>query len=161
MVLAGCDQLPGTEVLQTVEPGTPKADVLALFPHGGIIPSDPMDESQILQGYWFERYFVAGGTVEVVWIYDVEAGYPEEDFRSSLNPVIFREELLDGWGWEHFDLRREEWMLMERRPMPASQGLLVDPMPSVPPLPGAPEAIPADSAPILPRGDGAGQGIAA
>lgn len=159
-LVAGCDQLPGTELLEPLQPGTTKAEVLALLPPGGIVPANDMEAPQLMHGYWHERYFVDGGTVEVLWLHDVEDGYPEEDFRTHLNPVIFRDEVLDGWGWEHFDLRREEWRLVERLPAAEGVSFPTDAVPFV--LPEPLEAIPADSAPLtVPRGDGSGVGSAA
>jgi hypothetical protein len=158
--LAGCGELPGTELLGTLEVGTPKAEILALLPEGGIVPANEMEAPQLLQGYWHERYFVEGQTIEVLWLHDVENGYPEDEFRRNLNPVIFRDDLLDGWGWEHFDLRREEWLLVEREPALEGVSIPTDAVPFI--LPEPLEAIPADSAPIIvPRGDGGGTGKAA
>jgi hypothetical protein len=156
---AGCDRLPGAELLEPLEPGTPKAEVMALMPHGGIASSDPMEAPQLMQGYWFERYFIQGGIVEVVWIHDVEEGFPTDEFRSYLNPVIFREEVLDGWGWEHFDMRHEDWGILERQPTPGTVAIPDEPGPAE--GPEMPEAIPADTAPTGPRGERSGPGTAA
>ncbi|MEX1256183.1 MAG: hypothetical protein WEG36_01070 [Gemmatimonadota bacterium] len=164
LLLAGCEQPPGAEILETFEPGAPKAEVLARIPHGGVVASDPMEAPLILQGYWFEQYFVDGGIVEVMWLHDVERGYPEEEFRRNLNPVIFRDEVLDGWGWSHFDRRQADWRIIERQP--GMVGRYPEPgedfiRERAPDRPGAPEAIPADTAPTGPRGDGSGSGTTA
>jgi hypothetical protein len=157
LVLAGCDRPPGVEVLEPLQPGTPKAEVLALFPDGGITTTDPMEQALLMQGYWFERYFLEGEIVEVIWIHDVAEGYPEDDFRANLTPVIFKGEVLDGWGWDHFDARHEEWLIVERQPTVEGVSAPIVPLPSV--KPESPEVIPSDSAPsLVPRGDGSGSG---
>ena len=63
----------------------------------------------MLEGHRLDRYFVGGGWVEVLWLEPPEGVVMGADPRTSLNPVIFWYEGLDGWGWDHFDERAAEW----------------------------------------------------
>jgi len=51
--------------------------------------------------------------VEVVWAHDPALGFPDEDLRSLVTPIVFVDDRLDGWGWRHFDRSREEWGILE------------------------------------------------
>lgn len=119
LVAAGCAEtaLPAAEHLEPFTEGATQEEVLAALPDGGILATSSIEEPQIVDGYWMDRYFIEGGYVEVLWVHDTASGYPSAEFRQNLNPVIFRDGILDGWGWEHFDARREEWSISERRPM--------------------------------------------
>jgi len=99
---------PGQDVLAEMEPGTPQAEVMAQLPDGGL---EETADRRVSHGYHLQRYFAGGGTVEVVWIHREGSDGQVEDIRTDLNPVIFRDEALDGWGWAHFDARSEEWSL--------------------------------------------------
>lgn len=108
MVVAGCGEapapLPGDETLAEIVPGTSKVDVLRLLPLGGRAPGD-----RVSHGYRADRYFTDGSWIEVLWLEPL-AGVPDDaDPRITLNPVVFRDEALDGWGWDHFDRRAAQW----------------------------------------------------
>jgi len=123
LLLAGCEGavvLPAEEILAEVEEGATRSEVLALLPDGGLEPDGPEQAATIVQGYHADRYFFDGIFVEVLWVHDVSAGYPRDEFRSFLNPVIFRDQVLDGWGWSHFEMRSEEWGIAEREPQSAA-----------------------------------------
>ncbi len=105
--------LPGSEALGALEAGAPRAEVLSVLPPGGIIASRVGDEALLANGYWRDQYFIEGRVVEVLWVHDPTRGFPAEDWRTRLNPVIFVDERLDGWGWRYFDRRREEWGIRE------------------------------------------------
>lgn len=111
-VLAGCGDgpLPGSEVLEEVEPGTPQAEVLALLPAG-----PGVDEGQRMErGYKEDRFFTDGTNVHVVWMRDGSSDPLVDLPRSRVNPIVFRDGVLDGWGWDHFDDRAEGWGLPDR-----------------------------------------------
>ena len=99
---------PGQDALAEIEPGTPQDEVLGQFPDGGL---EETRDRRVIHGYRLQRYFAGGGMVEVVWIHHEGSGGEIEDPRQDLTPVIFRDEILDGWGWAHFDTRAGEWSL--------------------------------------------------
>lgn len=100
--------LPGAAVLGELEPGAPRSEVLEALPPGALAEGAAGPQAS---GYAVERYFVDGSAIEVVWVTD-PAGEPEgANPRSSRNPVIFRDDVLDGWGWAHFDRRVADWGL--------------------------------------------------
>lgn len=107
---------PGQEALAEMETGWTRADVMDRLPEGDLAEDDA---PRVLEGYALERYFTDGANVEVVWLHRPGSGGEVTDARTDLNPVVFREGLLDGWGWEHFDRRAEEWGL--RSPEPATE----------------------------------------
>ena len=110
LALAGCGEAPppGQEILVEVEEGTPQDEVLALLPDGGL---DETADRRVSHGYRWQRFLTGGQMVEVVWIHREGAGEEIVDPRLELTPVIFRDEVLDGWGWSHYDARSEEWNL--------------------------------------------------
>lgn len=102
----GDPDLPGTETLQAMPPGTPQAEVMEAMPRG------PLSEGPtVANGYPSDSYFIDGGMVNVTWLLPRGGLAPGDDPRRVANPVVFREGVLDGWGWEHFDARAAEWRL--------------------------------------------------
>lgn len=108
MMLAGCGEppvpLPWAETLAEVVPSTPKAEVLQLLPPGRRAPGE-----RVVHGYGADRYFTDGSWIEVLWLEPPGGSPGDADPRITLNPVIFRDEALDGWGWDHFDRRAAAW----------------------------------------------------
>jgi hypothetical protein len=96
-------------VLEELEVGTPKADVLAALPVGDVETAPTGNVALVLGGYWRDRYLIDGRFVEVVWLHEPGEGFPESDVRRRATPMLFVNDSLDGWGWTHFDARREEW----------------------------------------------------
>lgn len=115
LLLSGCGEAapPGQEALAAVEPGTPKAEVLALLPDGDLsgLSGDGEADSRVTQGYRTQRYFTGGATVEVVWLHHSGTEGEAVDPRTELTPLLFRNDILDGWGWDHFEERSGEWGL--------------------------------------------------
>jgi len=108
-------QLPGSAVFETMQGALPLAFVMEQLPAGGLTPPEGAPESVVEHGYWVDRYLVEGSEVAVVWIHDPEeGGFPDGELRSQVTPLIFRDALMDGWGWAHFDQRREEWSVRDR-----------------------------------------------
>lgn len=99
---------PGQEILAEIEAGTPRADVMDRLPPGELAEGETPRQ---LRGYRLERYFVEGATVEVVWLHRQGSGGEVEEPRTDLTPVIFREGVLEGYGWAHFDERAGAWSL--------------------------------------------------
>ena len=106
--LGGCGDppLPGAEALEELSVRTARSEVLNALHQG---PREPSDG--VLEGHRLDRYFVDGGWAEVLWLEPPEGVEMGADPRTSLNPVIFWYEGLDGWGWDHFDERAAEWGL--------------------------------------------------
>lgn len=102
----------------TLDVGTPKDEVMAALPEGGIAPGDPERELVVILGYWRGRYLIEGRMVEVVWAHDPMLGFPDEDLRSLVTPIVFVDDRLDGWGWRHFNRSREELGIPERPTVP-------------------------------------------
>jgi hypothetical protein len=102
--------LPGADVLRELEPGAPKADVLNALPGGNY---DETTERRVLHGYPTQRYLVAGQLVEVVWVTDPGESSMTAPPRESRTPVLFVDNHLDGWGWPHFDARKDDLGLPE------------------------------------------------
>ena len=104
--LAACSAppLPGSTELEQISIRTVQTEVLSALPSGSREPGD-----RVLKGHQLDRYFVDGGWVEVLWVEPRDGVRVGGDLRRSVNPVIFRDEILDGWGWDHFDLRSQEW----------------------------------------------------
>ena len=96
--------LPGAAELEPLSPRTVQSEVLAALPTG----QRPEGEG-VLNGHRLDRYFVDGGWVEVLWVEAVGGVEGVSEVRQSVNPVIFRDGGLDGWGWEHFDERATVW----------------------------------------------------
>ena len=105
-LLSACSgpPLPGSAELEQISVRTMQAEVISALPSG---PREP--GNGVLKGHRLERYFVGGGWVEVLWMESSSGVQMGADPRRSMNPVIFRDEILDGWGWDHFDLRSAEW----------------------------------------------------
>ena len=113
VVLAGCDGTPpppGAEVLETMASGTPRPDVLVALPVGPGVG----DSTRLVAGYLRDRYMIEGEGVEVLWVRRTTSEPLEELGRRDVNPVLFRNDHLDGWGWDHFDRRAEAWGLRDR-----------------------------------------------
>lgn len=118
--VSGCGEdppppLPGEEIFATMQGALPLDFVMEQFPDGGVVRPADMAESSVIHGYWVDQYLVDGQIVDIVWIHDPALGYPESgDLRTQVNPVIFRNQQMDGWGWEHLDQRTEEWDIVDR-----------------------------------------------
>ena len=70
--------------------------------------------------------------MEVLWLEPIGGVAAAAEVRESVNPVIFREGGLDGWGWDHFDERAEVWGIPSFTP-PEGEPLTVPPdEPNVP-----------------------------
>ncbi len=76
-----------------------------------ILPQGELDDNGTVGGYHRGRYLIEGSNVEIVWIHRQGSGGAFQDPRIDLNPLIFRDRVLDGWGWSHFDSRSEHWDL--------------------------------------------------
>lgn len=113
LLLSGCGDAPppGQEALAEVETGTSRAEVLALLPDGDLSTADGEPDSRVAKGYRTQRYFTGGATVEVVWLHHSGTGGQAVDPRTELTPLLFRNDVLDGWGWDHFEERSGEWGL--------------------------------------------------
>ncbi len=117
MVLGGCEaapQLPAQEILEEMEAGAPRPDVLVALPVGPRVG----DENRMVVGYERDRYRVDGQGVEVLWVRRGAEGALHELDRNDVNPIIFRDDHLDGWGWTHFQSRAEAWGLRDRMQAP-------------------------------------------
>jgi hypothetical protein len=117
LLAAGCESSggpPAADILAGFEPGASRADVMAALPPGGLTPTSDITEAQLDHGYLVDQYLVSGESVEVVWVHDPDAGLPTEDFREHLTPLVFRNGVLDGVGWDHLDARLAEWGLPNR-----------------------------------------------
>ncbi|MSR22588.1 MAG: hypothetical protein EXR92_03440 [Gemmatimonadetes bacterium] len=113
--VASCTpDLPGSAALSKLEIGAFRANVMDLLPPGGMVAPPDRSPFLVLDGYWRDQYLIEGKSVEVVWVHDPAQGFPSGDLRIGVNPVVFVDDRLDGWGWEYFDGRREEWKLMDR-----------------------------------------------
>jgi len=131
--IAGCGAdapppapLPGEEIFVTMQGPLPLDHVMELLPNGGITPSAEVSESSIVHGYMVDRYLVDGAMIAIVWVHDPATGYPEGgDLRAKVTPVIFKSDYMDGWGWDHLDLRAAEWGVVDRS---KSVDLPVDPI---------------------------------
>ena len=97
--------LPGSEELAGLEPGAEFELVMSLLP-----PGEVGDVGNV-SGYRRMRYLIEGASVEVVWIHRPGSGGGFHDPRTDLNPLIFKDRALDGWGWAHFDRRSAGWGL--------------------------------------------------
>ena len=96
---------PGGEELAGLEPGAEFEMVMSLLPPGEV------SDAGNVSGYRRMRYLIEGASVEVVWIHRQGSGGDFQDPRIDLNPLIFKDRALDGWGWAHFDRRSAEWGL--------------------------------------------------
>jgi len=109
LLLVGCGDsappLPGEAALAEVEEGTPRDEVMALLPQGELTVEGTFE------GYRRNRYLTDGMMVEVVWLHRQGSAGEFEEPRADLTPVIFVDAVLDGWGWDHFDARADEWSL--------------------------------------------------
>jgi len=118
LLLAGCGETPpppASDVLETLPAGTPRADGLVALPVGPRVG----DADRLIVGYERDRYLVEGQAVEVLWVRRGAEGQLVDLRRHDVNPVIFHDEHLDGWGWDHFERRAVEWSLRDRL-VPAS-----------------------------------------
>jgi hypothetical protein len=113
MGAAGCSSppLPAEEILKTFETGAYRADVLVALPVG---PDIALGVDHQVVGHPRDLYLTDGGYTEVIWIRSITEVPVEALDRKDVNPVIFREDRLDGWGWRHFDQRRAAWGLQNR-----------------------------------------------
>ncbi len=119
--MAGCEAeaaRPGEAVLGELEAGVTREEVLARLPPGGLEPSEPSEAAALAGGYGLDRYFLEGRFIEVLWVHDPQEGPPSgsDEHRTRLTPVVFADDAMDGWGWPHFDRRREEWGILEWTP---------------------------------------------
>ena len=118
--VSACDRTPAppaTDILETFETAAAPAtrdEVIAALPPGGLTPTMEIPAEQIQNGYLVELYLINGENIEVLWLHDPAEGLPTEAFRERLNPLIFRNGVLDGSGWEHFDVRAAEWGIPDR-----------------------------------------------
>jgi hypothetical protein len=101
---------PGQDVLMGFATGAPRPDVLVALPVGPGIG----DADRMVVGYERDRYMIAGQGVEVIWVRRATDAALADLDRADVNPVVFREDQLDGWGWDHFDRRAAEWGLRDR-----------------------------------------------
>jgi hypothetical protein len=114
LVAAGCGgdgaeaTLPHQGILAQLGEGYTLDDVMAQLPEGELSQGDA---PRVVHGYRAGRYLAGGANIQVVWLHAQGTGGEFTDPRTELNPVIFRNDLIDGWGWEHFDMRAEEWGL--------------------------------------------------
>lgn len=142
LFVVGCDagegELPAAELMDAFEAGTPREQVVAALPNGGVVPGERVGEAQLLNGYVLERYLIDAGRIEVLWVHDPGAGLPESDgaLRTSLNPVVFQDGALDGSGWRHYEERIEAWGLPEQWSVPPVQA----PASEEPGAPSGPES---------------------
>jgi len=102
--------LPGEEILKTFEEGAFRPDVLVALPVG---QDGSLGDQQVV-GYRRDQYLIDGAFVEVVWIRPRGEAPFEALTRKEVNPVVFRDDRLDGWGWKHFDRRHKDWGLRDR-----------------------------------------------
>ena len=113
LALTGCGEsppLPGEEVLAEMEAGYGKQAVMNSLPEG---PGTDQ-ASNMEHGYRVDRYFTGGQSVEVLWLRPQSGGTLVELGRDEVNPVVFVDQTLDGWGWDHFDMRMDDWSLTDR-----------------------------------------------
>jgi hypothetical protein len=107
--------LPGDEVFVTMSGALPLDFVMEQLPDGGITSSGDLLEEALVHGYLVDRYLVDGAKIDIVWIHDPAVGFPKTgDLRTQVNPIIFRNEQMDGRGWEHLDMRAAEWNIVDR-----------------------------------------------
>ena len=117
LALGACGEdppLPGTDILAGMEAGYGKQAVLNSLPEG---PGVDTEGGQV-NGYRVDRYFLAGQSVEILWVREDGTEPLEALGRSQANPVIFVDQVLDGWGWDHFDERKEGWHMVDRTDPP-------------------------------------------
>lgn len=113
--LAGCspgDSLPGEDALEPFGAGAAKADVLNALPGGSYTEEEG---GAVLRGYPVSRHLRDGNMVEVLWVTpptETEAIRPP---RESRTPVVFVNDVLEGWGWDVYDRSKEAWELPEPR----------------------------------------------
>ncbi|TVP60926.1 MAG: hypothetical protein EA351_00100, partial [Gemmatimonadales bacterium] len=115
--LGGCGDtapLPGEELLAEMEPGYAKQAILNSLPEGPGVDTGGAER----HGYRLDRYFLEGRSVEILWLRGDSQEPLEELTRAQANPVIFVDEVLDGWGWAHFDQRQEGWSMIDRTDPP-------------------------------------------
>lgn len=103
--------------MEALEEGAPRPDVLVALPVGPRIG----EESRMVVGYERDRYRIDGSGVEVLWVRRGGEGALHELDRNDVNPVIFRDDHLDGWGWSHFERRAEAWGLRDRTRPPEAE----------------------------------------
>jgi hypothetical protein len=118
VAVAGCGgdlPLPGERELEGIPLDAEKTTVLEALPYGPV----ESQERSVLWGYRRNTYLVAGNTVEVLWLGPAAGTSVDARVRDAYNPVIFLNDRLDGWGWAHFDQRREEWSLPDPDAPPA------------------------------------------
>jgi hypothetical protein len=101
---------PAADVLAEFESGAARPDVLVALPVG---PSTG-DADRMVVGYERDRYMIAGQGVEVIWVRRATDAPLADMARADVTPVVFRDDQLDGWGWDHFDQRAAEWELRDR-----------------------------------------------
>jgi hypothetical protein len=113
-LVAGCADTPppppAIEVLEGFAADAPRPEVLVALPVGPAVD----DSTRLVAGYLRDRYLMGGVGVEVIWVRRGGSEPLASLERHDVNPVIFRDDRLDGWGWEHFDRRAAEWELRDR-----------------------------------------------
>lgn len=120
--LSGCGSdeveripLPGDDVLATMSGTLPLAFVMEHLPAGGIAPSAEIPETGLVHGYLVDPYLHDGDRIQIVWLHDPAVEFPAvADFRTQVNPLVFVNDVLDGYGWEHLDTRTAEWSIIDR-----------------------------------------------
>lgn len=108
-------QGPWSEVLLgATAPGTSQDSVFVLIPEGDREWSRRYAvEGGIVLGYPMQMSInsAAGGMIQTYWLNHAQAPYTG-DPRSDLNPIVFVEGALVGWGWSYFDEYAERLGLM-------------------------------------------------
>lgn len=118
--VVGCDAggnqgLPGEEILAVFEAGATRDDVVEALPDGELSSSPQVSENQIDHGYVTDDYLIDGQRIVVLWVHDAGEGLPEGgDPRTAVLPVVFVNDVLDGFGWDHYDGRVVDWSLPDR-----------------------------------------------
>jgi hypothetical protein len=106
---------PWSEVLLgATAPGTSQDSVFVLIPEGSREWSRRYEvEGGVVLGYPMQMAInsAAGGMIQTYWLHDAQAPYTG-DPRSDLNPIVFVEGALVGWGWSYFDENAERLGLL-------------------------------------------------
>ena len=136
-LVVGCSSPPGPahDILKAFETDAFRADVLVALPVG---PDLALGQDDQVIGHPRDLYLFEGAWIEVIWLREIAEVPVEVLDRRDVNPVIFREDRLDGWGWRHFDRRKAEWGIQDRLESEEGEPPLLAPAPS--PDAGAPTA---------------------